>query len=64
MNKFYRTEKYNRVIFGVCGGLGNYTNIDPILWRLLFLGLIFTPFPIILLYLLTTILTQTNLNEY
>jgi phage shock protein PspC (stress-responsive transcriptional regulator) len=63
MNKFYRTEKYNRVIFGVCGGLGNYTKIDPILWRLLFLGLIFTPFPIILLYLLTTILTQTNLNE-
>jgi phage shock protein PspC (stress-responsive transcriptional regulator) len=35
MNKFYRSnEKY---VGGVCGGLGNYTGIDPIVWRLAFL---------------------------
>lgn len=26
----------NRVISGLCGGLGNYTNIDSGIWRLLF----------------------------
>jgi len=32
--KLYRSRK-NRVIAGVCGGLGEYFNIDPVLIRLL-----------------------------
>lgn len=28
-------SKTNRVIFGVCGGLGEYFNIDPTLIRLI-----------------------------
>lgn len=32
--KLYRSEK-NRKIGGVCGGLGEYLNIDPTLVRLL-----------------------------
>lgn len=36
MNKFYR-ESRNTYVGGVCGGLGNYTGIDPIVWRLAFL---------------------------
>jgi phage shock protein C len=51
MNKLYR-EPIDKVLGGVCGGLGVYTNIDPIIFRILFVGLIFYPFPIILTYIL------------
>ena len=36
MNKFYRSDD-NSYVGGVCGGLGNYTGIDPIIWRLAFI---------------------------
>ena len=57
MEKFYRTYD-DRVFFGICSGLGVRTNIDPLVWRLLFFFLIFSPVPIITGYLLTTILTK------
>ena len=34
MNKLYRSKK-NRIIAGVCGGLGEYFKIDPTVVRLL-----------------------------
>ena len=58
MRKFIRIYD-DRKIFGVCGGLSHYTKTDSIIWRLLFFLLILTPFPIITLYLLTTILTKS-----
>jgi phage shock protein PspC (stress-responsive transcriptional regulator) len=58
MNKFIRI-KDDKVFFGVCSGLGVRTNIDPLVWRLLFFFLIFSPVPIITGYLLTTILTKS-----
>lgn len=36
MNKLYRSKK-NRIIAGVCGGLGEYFKVDPTLIRLLWL---------------------------
>ncbi|MDD2614233.1 MAG: PspC domain-containing protein [Methanosarcina sp.] len=36
MNKLYRSKK-NRIIAGVCGGIGEHFNIDPTLVRLLWL---------------------------
>lgn len=30
-------SKTNRVLFGVCGGIGQYFNIDPVIVRLLFI---------------------------
>lgn len=36
MKKLYRSKK-NRVISGVCGGIGGYFEIDPTLVRLLWL---------------------------
>ena len=57
MKKFYRILD-DKVFFGICGGLGQYTNVDPLVWRLLFFFLIFSPVPIITGYLLTTILTK------
>ena len=32
--KLYRSEK-NKVIAGVCGGLGEYAGIDPVIFRLI-----------------------------
>ena len=32
--KLYRSKK-NRVIAGVCGGIGEYANVDPTIIRLL-----------------------------
>ncbi len=39
-------------IAGVCEGLGQYTDIDPTIFRLLFTVGVFTPFPVILSYLI------------
>jgi phage shock protein PspC (stress-responsive transcriptional regulator) len=58
MKKFYRIHD-DKVFFGVCEGLGHHTNVDPLIWRLLFFFLIFSPIPIITGYLLTTILTKS-----
>jgi phage shock protein PspC (stress-responsive transcriptional regulator) len=58
MKKFYRIYD-DKVFFGVCSGLSQITNVDPLVWRLLFFFLIFSPFPIITGYLLTTILTKS-----
>jgi phage shock protein PspC (stress-responsive transcriptional regulator) len=57
MKKYHRVHDESK-IFGVCSGIGNYTNTDPLIWRLVFFFSIFTPFPIITGYLLTTILTK------
>ena len=47
MRKLYRTEIDN-VFGGVCGGFGEYFDIDPSILRIIFICLIFFPFPIIL----------------
>lgn len=36
MKRLYRSRS-NKVIAGVCGGLAEYLNIDPIIMRLIFL---------------------------
>jgi phage shock protein C len=55
MKKLYRSS-WDRKIGGVCGGLAEYTDTDPTLWRIIFLALIFAPFPTILFYLLACII--------
>ncbi len=39
MKKLYRSRK-NKIIGGVAGGVAEYFNIDPIIVRLVFFGLI------------------------
>ncbi len=41
MKRLYRSRK-NRMICGVCGGIGEYLNVDPTVIRLLVLLLGFT----------------------
>ena len=61
--QLYRSRK-NRVIFGVCGGLGEYFGIEPIIFRIIFLALIFGAGSGVLLYLLLAILIPvTPLTE-
>lgn len=35
MRRLYRSRE-NRVLAGVCGGLGGYFNVDPVIFRVLF----------------------------
>jgi len=58
--KIFRRSKQDRKFFGVCGGLANYTDTDPLIWRLLFVGLVFTPFPMLILYIITTLITDNE----
>ena len=59
MKKFYRS-KSNIKLAGICGGLGDYFDTDPLLWRLLLVNLFFTPIPIFLIYIITTLLTSAK----
>lgn len=55
-NKFYRSRK-DRMIAGICGGLGDYFNIDPTLIRLgfVFMALIGLAGPAFLAYIVMLI---------
>jgi phage shock protein PspC (stress-responsive transcriptional regulator) len=55
MNKMYR-PKGDRVVGGVCSGIAYNLNIDPLILRVLSFCLIFSPFPIILVYILLWVL--------
>jgi phage shock protein PspC (stress-responsive transcriptional regulator) len=51
-------SKSNRMIAGVCAGLGDYLNIDPTIIRLLFvLGFFTFHGAIVLIYLIMAIVT-------
>jgi phage shock protein PspC (stress-responsive transcriptional regulator) len=58
MKKFYRSET-DKKIFGVCSGLARYTNTDVALWRIGMLVGIFIPIPVVIFYLVTTIVTDS-----
>ncbi|MGB2964311.1 MAG: PspC domain-containing protein [Anaerolineales bacterium] len=61
--KLYRSLS-NRMIGGVCGGLGAYVNIDPIFIRLLFILLLFGSDFGFILYLLLWILVPEEGKAY
>jgi len=41
VKRLYRAEKKDSVIGGVCAGIGNYFNIDPVLVRLIWVLITF-----------------------
>jgi len=55
VKKLYRSRD-NKLIAGVCGGLGKHLGIDPLLVRLFFVLLIFANGIGIILYLVLLIL--------
>lgn len=48
----YRIKNQNSILGGVCQGLANYLKTDLTLVRIVFVVLFFTPFPIIISYLI------------
>lgn len=50
----------NKIIFGVCGGLGEYFDVDPILFRLGFIILTFAGGGGILIYLLAALIMPSS----
>ena len=61
--KLYRSSS-NRMIGGVCGGLGVYLNIDPIFIRLLFILLLFGSNFGFILYMLLWILIPEEGKDF
>ncbi len=53
--RFYRSNKH-RIVGGVCGGLGDYFDIDPVLMRVIFFILAFAGGGGVLIYILLWIL--------
>ena len=51
MKRFYRSAS-DRIIGGVCGGIGEYLNIDPLIVRIVFAVLFFGYGTGLLVYLL------------
>lgn len=56
IKRLYRTRG-DRVLAGVCGGLGDYFNIDPTIVRLLFILLALAGGPGIIVYLVLWLVT-------
>jgi phage shock protein PspC (stress-responsive transcriptional regulator) len=59
MKKLYRSEK-DRKVAGVCGGLGEYFDIDPVIPRIVFLVLLVGAGSGILLYLVFWFIMPTE----
>lgn len=56
MRRLYRSDE-NRMVSGVLGGLGEYFNIDPTIFRLLFVaGLFFSGGTLIIIYIIAMII--------
>lgn len=53
MKRLYRSEK-NRMIAGICGGIGEYFDVDPTLVRIIYVivSVFSIAFPGILVYLI------------
>lgn len=64
MKRLYRS-RYDRKFAGVCGGLAQYFNIDPVIFRIVFvLGTIgSTILPGLFVYLIMAIIIPNNPDE-
>ena len=49
--RLYRSQK-QKTIAGVCGGLGDYFNMDPVIWRVIFVVLALAGASGILIYII------------
>lgn len=61
MKKLYRSSK-NKVISGVCGGLAEYFEVDPLIVRIIFVALSFSGMGLII-YLLLALLVPIGDNS-
>ncbi len=52
MKRLFRIKGSGSMLGGVAAGLGEYFDIDPTLFRILFAVGFFTPFPVFLTYII------------
>lgn len=64
MSKQLYRSRTNRKISGVCGGLGEYMNLDPTVVRLIWVLLFFFAGVGILAYLIAALIIPENPNGY
>lgn len=64
MSKQLCRSRTNRKIAGVCGGLGEYMNLDPTVVRLIWVLLFFFAGVGILAYLIAALIIPENPNGY
>lgn len=57
--KLYRSRT-DRVLFGVCGGLGKYFDVDPVIFRILFVILFFIDGVGIIAYLILVLIVPVE----
>ncbi|MCK9302242.1 MAG: PspC domain-containing protein [Bacteroidales bacterium] len=62
--KKLQRSRNNRVIAGVCGGLGEYFDIDPVIFRLIFAILFFAAGGGLLVYIILWIILPENKIAY
>ena len=56
--KRFKRDKQNKIIAGVCSGIANYFDIDPVLIRVLFIvGLLIPISALTLIYIILWIIT-------
>lgn len=61
--KLYRSQS-NRKVAGVCGGIGEYLNLDPTVIRLIWVLLVFCAGTGLLAYLIAALIIPENPNGY
>jgi phage shock protein C len=61
IRRVYRSKK-NKMLAGVCGGIAEYFEIDPVLVRLLFVLFTLMGFAGIILYLVAWLIMPENPN--
>ena len=62
VKRVYRSKK-NKILAGVCGGIAEYFDVDPVLVRLLLVLLVLMGFAGIILYLVAWLLIPENPNQ-
>ena len=62
IKRVYRSKK-GKMLAGVCGGIAEYFEVDPVLVRLLFVLLLFMGFVGIIVYLVAWLLIPENPNQ-
>lgn len=64
MTKKLRRSKTDKIFFGVCGGIGEFFNIDPIFIRIIWSILLFvSDTPAVLMYIICVIVIPEESNE-
>lgn len=63
MKKLFRIKNQESMIGGVCQGLSEYLDIDVSILRIIFAVSIFTPIPIIIVYVLMWIIIPKKTIE-